>query len=265
MIDNHWEEQAALYVLGALSEAESRDFTARLQSDAELQAYVARLSTPLGALAGNIPHRTPPPHVRENILARLPSPTNIVPLPERSPSIGLWLLGAAAACLAILCAFLYARDNQLHDTVGQQAQTIDDLQQIARSLESKTNTLAHELQSLREENRLAGLRIGMLKSLLPSAPKATAVSLWDGARQTGVFVGENLMPLPEDRDFELWIIDENKKPVAAGVFHVDRGGAIRIDFKTSEFVKAVAEFAVTEEIKGGVPTPTLKNMVLAGK
>jgi hypothetical protein len=65
------------------------------------------------------------------------------------------------------------------------------------------------------------------------------------------------------------VIDENKKPVASGVFHVGDNGTIRLDFKPSQLIKVASVFAVTEEVeggvKGGVASPTLKNLVLASK
>ena len=77
-------------------------------------------------------------------------------------------------------------------------------------------------------------------------------------------MAENLKPLASDRDYELWVIDETQTPVAAGVFQVDANGKIRMDFKPSRLVKTAGTFAVTEEVKGGVASPTVKNMVLAG-
>jgi anti-sigma-K factor RskA len=156
-------------------------------------------------------------------------------------------------------------NGQLQNKVSNQAQQIDNLNQLAQSLQTATNTLNQTVLALQETNRLDNVRIAMLDSLVPDAPKAIAVSLWDGHKQDGVFVAQNLKALPADRDYELWVIGDDKKPVASGVFHVDQTGAIRIDFKPAQFVKAAAVFAVTEEVKGGVSSPTLKNLVLASK
>jgi anti-sigma-K factor RskA len=53
-------------------------------------------------------------------------------------------------------------------------------------------------------------------------------------------------------------------PVSAGVFQVDVQGNVRIQFKTDKLIESANRFAVTEEPKGGLPTPTLKNLVLIG-
>jgi anti-sigma-K factor RskA len=264
MIDERMEELASLYVLGALSEAESREFTKALAANPELREFVARLSAVTAAMSGAVPMVEPPPQLRAKVLSQIAPPQKIVSLPERKFSLGSWLLGALAICAAILGVVLFAQDARLRQTVGDQAEQIDKLNQLAQSLQSATNELRSTVLALQETNRLVNLRVAMLNSLVADAPKTVAVTLWDNQRQDGVFVAENLKALPADRDYELWVIDENKTPVAAGVFQVDANGKIRMDFKPSRLIKTAGVFAVTEEIKGGVAAPTMKNMVLAG-
>lgn len=263
MIDERLEEQAALHVLGALSETEAVEFKRNLRSNPELQAYVARLSKATGALAGALPAVEPPPQLRARILAQVAPEQKIVSLPQRKFNPLSWFPWAVAAGFAALCIVLNIQDTHLRQTVGDQAQQINQLNVLAQSLQSATNSLQQTVLALQETNHLTNLRIAMLNSLIADAPKAIAVSLWDNQRQNGVFVAQNLKALPGDRDYELWVID-GQKPVPAGVFHLDQAGSIRIDFKPSQFVKTASVFAVTEEVKGGVAAPTLKNMVLAG-
>jgi anti-sigma-K factor RskA len=264
MIDERMEEQAAMHVLGALSEAEAREFKKKLQADPELQEYVSRLSIATGALAGATPLVEPPPQLRAKVLTQVEPKQKIVLLPERKFGLLSWLPWAFATCIAVLCLIFWGQNGQLRNTVGQQAQQIKTLNQLAQSLESATNALNQTVLALQETNRLANLHIAMLNSLVPDAPQAVAVSLWDSTKQAGVFVAQDLKALPADRDYELWVIDGNK-PVASGVFHVGESGAIRLDFKPSQLIKVASVFAVTEEIKGGVSSPTIKNMVLASK
>jgi anti-sigma-K factor RskA len=264
MIDERMEEQAALHVLGALTDAEAREFKQKLHADPELQAYVSSLSVATGALAGAAPMVEPPPQLRAKILAQVGPPQKVLTLPERKTGPWSWLGWALAGGVAVLCLVFFTQNGQLRTTVSQQAKQIDDLNQLALSLQSATNSLNQTVLALQETNRLANLRIAMLNSLVPDAPKAIAVSLWDNQKQNGVFVAQNLKALPADRDYELWVIDGDK-PVASGVFHVDESGTIRVEFKPSQMVKAANVFAVTEEVKGGVASPTVANMVLASK
>jgi anti-sigma-K factor RskA len=239
---------------------------------------VAKLSVTTIAMAGAVPMVEPPPQLRAKILGRVTPLQKTVSLPE--PKVGIltkWL-GVLAAGSAVVLLVVFVRSNQMQTTIGDQAQQIsqlqttvtnqskqiDQLDQLAKTLESSTNELRQTLLALQETNRLANLRVAMLASLAADAPKTMAVSLWDNQKQDGVFLAENLKPLASDRDYELWVIDETQTPVAAGVFHVDETGKIRMDFKPTRLVKTAGTFAVTEEKKGGVASPTLKNMVLAG-
>jgi len=168
-----------------------------------------------------------------------------------------------AGGMAMLGLVLSLADSRLKNTLAAQAHQLGDLSQLALSLESATNRLQQTLLALQETNRLANLRIAMLDSLLADAPQAIAVSLWDEAKQEGVFVSQNLKPLPAGRDYQLWVLDHGTTPVDAGVFHVDGRGGVRVEFKTKLPITVAGRFAVTEEVKGGVASPTLKNMVLA--
>ncbi len=73
-----------------------------------------------------------------------------------------------------------------------------------------------------------------------------------------------MKPITADRDYQLWIIDPKyKSPVDAGVVRADANGSLRVAFKAKEYINDAKTFAVTEEVKGGSPVPTLKNLVLA--
>jgi anti-sigma-K factor RskA len=162
-----------------------------------------------------------------------------------------------------LAQTLESATNDLQHTVFAQGEQISDLNRLAEALQSATNDLQKTVFALQETNRLASLRIAMLNSLLSDEPKAVAVSLWDNSKQEGVFVVQNLKPLPVDRDYQLWVLDNGTTPVDAGVFRVDDNGGVRVDFKAKLPIKVPGRFAVTEEVRGGVASPTIKNMVLA--
>jgi len=247
-----------------LTPEEAYEFKKAMAANPELQAYVARLTAAAGAVAGAVPKVEPPPQLRAKILAQVAPKQKIVTLPERKTGFAAWLPWSLATCLAILCLLLSMQNGQVKKALAAQAQQISDLNQLAQSLESATNNLQQTVLALQETNRLAGLRIAMLNSLLSDAPTAVAVSLWDNSKQEGVFVVQNLKPLPADRDYQLWVLDNGTTPVDAGIFRVDENGNVRVEFKTKSLIKVAGKFAVTEEAKGGVASPTLKNMVLIG-
>ena len=268
MIEEGMEEQACLYVLGALTPEETRAFEAALAGNAELQQFAAALRKSRDALAGSLPNVTPPPALKEKILAQIEEREKIIAMPskvQRPRGRATWLPWAWAACLAIACAISFSQQKVLRQKYDEQAKRLAELNHTADLLRSQTRDLKQMVVTLQESNRLAGLRIAVLNSMLADSPSAVAVSLWDDQEQRGVFVAQNLKPLPVDRDYQLWVIDPKyATPVSAGVFQVDAQGKIRVQFKADKPIEAVSKFAVTLEPKGGLPTPTLKDLVLIG-
>jgi anti-sigma-K factor RskA len=256
------EELASLYVLGALDGPELRELETALQNNATLRQFVATLGKSVEAVAGAVPSIAPPAQLRAKILARI-EPQKTLMLPEHPVASALWWLRGLATGLAALVIVLFVQNGNLRQTVNAQTQDINSLHQLAQTLESATNNLRQTVLTLRESNRLANLRITMLNSLVADAPKTVAVTLWDAREQGGVFVAENMKAVPADRDYELWVMDEHKVPVAAGVFHMGSSGTTRMDFKAARAIQKAGQFCVTEEVKGGVASPTLANLVLA--
>jgi anti-sigma-K factor RskA len=269
MIDERMEEQAALYVLGALTPEETGAFESALGRDVELQQFVTALRSSRDALAGSLPALAPPPALKQKILDQIAAQARPTPAPASLAAGSVrwfnWLPWALAACLAGLCAISVFEQKNLRQTIGEQAQQLIDLNQLANGLRNQAQNLQTAVATLRETNRLANLRIAMLNSMLADSPKAVAVSLWDDQQQRGVFLVQNLKPLAADRDYQLWVMDPKyPSPVSAGVFQVDAQGNVRLQFKADKPIDTANKFAVTEEPKGGLPTPTLKNLVLLG-
>ena len=67
------EERASLYVLGLLEDKELADFEKELQSNAALRALIDELDATAAELAHIVPRHSPPPELRERVLAQAPS------------------------------------------------------------------------------------------------------------------------------------------------------------------------------------------------
>jgi anti-sigma-K factor RskA len=135
-----------------------------------------------------------------------------------------------------------------------------------RTIETESESLRTQVAQLKEQNDLSNARVAVLGSLIKKKPEARAASVWSSETQSGVLVVENLPALPPGRDYQLWVLDPPKgAPISAGVFQVDANGAARVAFTAVETVAEPAQFAVTEEQQGGVPSPTMEKLVLAGK
>lgn len=71
MISEQQQEQASLYALGALGEAESRAFEAELRGNAELRSLVRSLQGATDLLAMAAPATTLPPSLRDKVLQKI--------------------------------------------------------------------------------------------------------------------------------------------------------------------------------------------------
>ena len=84
MIDERMEEQASLYVLGALAPEEQLAFQATLDQNAELQQLVDKLQVSRDALAGTVPMVEPSQQLKHKILAQIAPPEKNLVRPPRS-------------------------------------------------------------------------------------------------------------------------------------------------------------------------------------
>ena len=214
------EEQSALYVFGLLEGEEATAFERRLESDTELRSFVDQLDGVAGQLAHRAPQRSLPSELRAQVLAQI-GRGKVRAFPRGAQ----WIPWAAAACLALTCAYLLA--EQAH--------------------------LRHRITHLEERDVLARLQIASLTSKLQSAPNANAVVVWDERKQRGILKVTQLPRNADDRDYQIWLIDPRyKDPVGGGVFHVANEGGFSVPFHPAEPVRDAKGFAISLERKGGV-------------
>ncbi len=225
------EEQASLYVLGLLDDAEAAAFSRRLEADPELRRLVDGLEEAAAALSSGAAPRPLPPELRARILGAV-SAAKTAPFPRKMN----WLPWAIAAGLALAVAWLLTQRM--------------DLQKRVTRLENR--------------DYLAQIQIASLSSKLRSAPDANAVIAWDEKKQRGVLKVE-LPPNEKDHDYQLWMVDpQYQNPVGAGTFHVANDRPLRVPFQPVSPVGKAKGFAISLERKGGV-TKAEGPIVLLGK
>jgi len=267
VIDERSEELATAYVLGALEPEETRALEQQLAGDAELRSLIASLRDTAGLLAGTAPALQPSAALRTRLLMEFNEQNPATP--ARRPLAGMRLHArlpwALAAGLAALCLLFGWQIAALRAQLQSRQQRIDELSQLADTLQAESADLHRTVATLEQSNRLADMRIAVLGAQLRADPRAVAVSVWDNESQNGVLVVHHLKPPPKGKDYQLWIIDPRyPTPVNAGVLPVDDAGDGRVDFKARRPIQQADKFAVTEEVKGGAEAPTLSAMVLAG-
>jgi anti-sigma-K factor RskA len=215
------EEQASLYALGLLEGEEAAGFERRVQSDAELRAFVDQLDCVAANLARVAPPRPLPPELRERVLEQVRN-RKTTAFPRRMN----WIPWTAAACLALTCAYLIAERGRLRKRISR----------------------------LEQRDVLSQIQIASLSSKLQSAPNANAIVVWDEKKQRGILKVTQLPRNTGDRDYQLWLVDPRyKDPVDGGVFHVANDGTLSLAFHPAEPVRGAKGFAISIERKGGVP------------
>lgn len=234
MIDEASQDLAALHALDVLEGEELRAFEARLAIEPDLRALVDELQHSAASLV----HLSP----EHSLSAALESRVRraVLQEPHQRPLTVVdtnWVPWAIAASLLAACVLLALDRSRFKSRVAE----------------------------LEKRNFFAETQIAMLSSKLDSAPKATAVIVWDAEKQEGVLRVNDVPETARDRDYQLWVVDpQYKQPVDAGVFRVDPSGTTRITFKPKSKVQSAQAFAVSLERKGGVPKAE-GPMVLAGK
>jgi len=88
MISEEHQEQASLYVLGALNEVESRAFETELRGNTELRTLVRSLQGTTDLLAMSSPAATLPPSLRDRVLEKIDEVGRVAPRAPFSDSPG---------------------------------------------------------------------------------------------------------------------------------------------------------------------------------
>ena len=97
MITESLQEQASLYVLGALTPEEQRAFETQMRAQEELRELVLQLQRTTGLVAKSVPQTPPPPQLKAIILERIAAASHL-PLPSPTTAIpGLRFQAAASA------------------------------------------------------------------------------------------------------------------------------------------------------------------------
>jgi anti-sigma-K factor RskA len=244
---------AAAYALGALDAAEARDFEALLERDADLAREVAEYREVAALLALAEPATQPAHGLRARVLAGTP-PRQVLP-PPAARQQGHWMPWALAAAL-LLAAWLGAGRARL----GVK------LEELSAGLAARDTALAERdaLIANRDRTLDALLSPGVeLYQLTATGDPVPGVQLfWDRKRNTAIIHSFGVKPLPDDRAYQLWFIQDGK-PVPSITFRPARDGRASVEAIAVPAGGGVTAAAITEEPVGGSPQPTSAVYLLA--
>ena len=233
-----FEDLAAAYALGALTDEERREFEAYLADHPELQAEVEELSGTAGLLALAPHEHEPSPALRDNLLRSIGGvPDATFASRRRRAGLGALLgpggLATAAAVVAVLIG-LFAWNLSLQNTN-------EDLQADVREMRGEREALQAEA----EQRRAYELR----GSGAASEARGEVVKTGE---DRAVLVAENLPPAPEGQVYEAWVLRDGV-PEPAGLFEPRDGEVTAAPIEGS--IEDADAVAVTAEPEGGSQTP----------
>jgi anti-sigma-K factor RskA len=219
MEDRAVHELTAAYALDALDEEERRAFEGHLSECARCRHELADFSQTAALLAHGTPPASPPPALRERILAEARSDrAKVIPFPRR-PRL---LLGTAAALTAVAAT-------------------------LAIAFGVRSASLSEDLDEARTAVAVLADPAGRSVPL-----KGANGRLHVDSEGSAALVVQGLPPAPAGKTYELWVIREGS-PTPAGLFEGDdERDLVLLD----ENVEDDATVAVTLEPDGGVDAPT---------
>jgi anti-sigma-K factor RskA len=220
MEDGTVHELTAAYAVDALDEDERRAYEEHLAGCTRCREQLADLSQTAALLAHGAPPATPPPALRERILAeaRGNHRAAVIPFPRRSRVV----LGVAAAAAAAAAAIAIAFGVQW-------ASVSQDLDEARNALDVLADPAARSVPLEGANGRV----------------------LVNSKREAALTV-ERLRPAPKGQTYELWVIRDGT-PRRAGLFEGDNEPDVVL---LEEQVDEDATVAVTLERDGGVDAPT---------
>jgi anti-sigma-K factor RskA len=264
--DEHLE-LAAGWLVGALSDADAREFETHLGSGCEIcRREIERLAGAVVGLAASAPPARPSAAVRGRVLAiardeaagrasagpPAAAPARVLRMPPRRAAFTWAWAAAAAFAIASLGGWW----------------TSARLQREAVSLRERLATT--EKQLAEERDLLAVIRSPDARQVeLATTPDAAAAlkarATFDPRTRTAVFVFQGLTPTP-DHDFQLWAL-RGAQVASLGVIHTDESGAAIVKVEVAGDPASLDAFALSFEKKGGSSSDTAPQgpVVMVGK
>ena len=218
MSDLH--DLAAAYVLGALEPSEVEAFESHLDGCPACQVEVGKLGEGLAAMA-NSEAETPPPHVREAVLAGIqqPAPAEAVVM-RRQWSWQRIVLPAAAAAVVVLAVSGVFTSNPVEQILAA------------------SDAVALELTTT---------------DAYPGQPPAVARVVFSEMEGAAAIDLAGLADAGKDMTYQLWLISSDG-PVSAGIFVPDGDGVATVRLDGTPGVGQTV--GVTQEPAGGSDAPT---------
>lgn len=264
-----FEELCAAYALGVLDDDERILFDDGLRNGGEDYTRMFQESLRVNEiLHGSVPLLHPSPELKRKVMSAVAIPPRRVQqdalidriaafLGFNNPRIGFSL----AVSLAVIIALGSVLTISLFRELDQQQQQLSAYDVALTEQRQRFTALQTEMQ--RTEAVLNVLRSPKIEMVMLNGlevnPAGYGKIIWDPVRKVAILQVSKMPAAPMDRDYQLWYLDKDKKPVSAGLFtvaDVNENFFSVTEVPLPDSVQDITAFAVTIEPKGGVPQPT---------
>ncbi len=244
-VHEQFAEDLALHALGCLEGEEEAALEKHLEECASCRRELEQLRGDAALLAVSASGPRPPTRARTRLMDAMAKEPRVQPAVPRMPWWAAFGWVAAVAMIAVV-AVLWNQNSRLKSSLavlqGLSEQQTTELERDRRVVDTLTASDAKPV------------------SILPvkyKSPPPEGKAIYSRERNGLVFIASNMLPLPAQKTYELWLIPTQGAPIPAGVFKPDaRGSAVVINPPLPTGVEAKA-FAITIEPERGSTTPTL--------
>jgi anti-sigma-K factor RskA len=247
-VHEQFAEDLALYALGCLEGGEKASLEKHLEECASCRRELEQLRGDAALLALSASGPRPPARAQTRLMDAIAKEPRGGVEDRRSSRPQWWAAfgWAAAAAMIVVVAVVWNQNTRLKSSIavlqGLSEQQRFDLGQARHVVDTLT---AQDVQ------RVDVMQVGAKQ------PPPQGKAIYSRQNNGLIFVASNLLPLPAQKAYELWIIPTQGAPIPAGTFQPDaHGGAMVINPPIPAGVEAKA-FAITIEPEQGSTTPTM--------
>jgi anti-sigma-K factor RskA len=265
------------YVSGTASAQERQEVECMSHIYPEIHTELLAVQDALEAFA-QAQAIAPPAHLRQNIFDAIAhiekenaashlsvSTNNIVeknnePIAEKPTELSFTKRNNFKSAAAILFLVSSGLGYLLYNENNKANSFENDLAVVKSEIQNQKNIIANKTEQLAIVQNKDFTPITMA-GIPTKSPESNAVIYWNKTSQE-VFVSVNLLPTPaKGKQYQLWAIADGK-PVDLGMISNDK--ELKLAFQKMKTIKNPSAFAVTLEVEGGVPSPTMSEMYVMG-
>jgi anti-sigma-K factor RskA len=244
-----YEEDLALYALGALQGDDRVALEKHLDSCAECRRELEQLQGDMALLAWSAAGAKPPARSRERLMKSVSREPRKVGAPKHR---SWWVLAPwfAVLILAGVAVWLGMRNNDFEKRLTR-------IQQDFAAKEAQVEEAREIVATLTAKD---AQRVTLVAAKTPPQPQGKAIYVRERGRL--IFIASDFPQLPPRRAYELWLIPKAGSPIPAGVFKPDAHGSATIVHPPLPAGTEAKAFAITVEPDSGSSAPTSTPIML---